>query len=96
MSQAIMFVKFRSGLPEEEVRRVMDERLPLFRAQAGLVQKYYAHEPSTGEWSGVYLWESRDALEKFRATELARTIPAAYAVVGAPRIEVLDVLMPLR
>src|SRR5215216_1793369 len=92
----ILFVKFRSAMSPAAVRDTMEARLPLFRAQPGLVQKYYAHEPTSGEWSGIYLWDSHEALTAFRASELARSIPAAYQVVGAPRTEVLEVLFPLR
>jgi len=49
----ILFVKFRSALPAEAVHATMEARAPSFRAQPGLVQKYYAHEPVSGEWSGI-------------------------------------------
>jgi len=92
----ILFVKFRSALPPAAVRETMEARLPLFQAQPGLVQKYYAHEPASGEWSGIYYWESAEALAAFRRSELARSIPAAYQIIGTPRMEVLEVLFPLR
>ena len=92
----ILFVKFRSAMSDREVRAKFEERAPRFRAIPELVQKYYAHEPSTGEWVGMYLWDSAEGLAKFRQSDLARTIASAYQVIGEPRIEVLDVLFPLR
>jgi hypothetical protein len=92
----ICFVKFRSALPADTVRATMEARAAAFRAQPGLVQKYYAYEPVSGEWSGIYFWESPKALAAFRESELAHSIPAAYQVIGAPRMEVLEVLFPLR
>lgn len=92
----MLLVKFQSALPEAEVRRLLDERLPLFRAVPGLLQKYYAREASTGEWCGVYLFESEDALLRYRASDLARSIPPTYELVGTPRVEILELLFPLR
>lgn len=92
----IQFVKFKSGLSDEEVRRTMEARAPEFRAIPGLVQKYYVHEAETGEYAGIYIWESEEALNEFRDSELARTIPKAYQISGGPRVELLEVLTPLR
>lgn len=92
----ILVVKFRSALSDEEVLAMAHERADQFRALPGLRQKYYVKDAETGEICGVYLWDSHEALAAYRDSELARSIPAAYQVVGAPRIEVLDVLFPLR
>jgi heme-degrading monooxygenase HmoA len=92
----LQMVKFRSGLSDEAVRRVMEERAPQFRALPGLLQKWYVREPATGEFSGVYLWDSEDSLRAFRASDLAGTIAAAYEVAGPPRIETFEVLFSLR
>lgn len=92
----VLFVKFKSDLPEDQVRKTMDERAPQFRALPGLVQKYYVRDPDTGEYAGIYLWESEAAMNEFRDSELARSIPGAYEVAGTPRIEAFEVLFPLR
>jgi heme-degrading monooxygenase HmoA len=92
----VQFVKFPSGLSEEQVRQTMEERAPQFRALPGLLQKYYGRERETGEFCGIYLWDSEESLAEFRASELAHTIPAAYQVTRQPRIELFDVLFPLR
>lgn len=92
----ILFVKFRSGLPPEQVHAIMNERADQFRAFPELHQKYYARDKNTDEWCGVYLWDSPAALESFRTSDLARSIPAAYQVIDTPRMEVLDVLFALR
>ena len=92
----IEFVKFKSGLSADEVQRVMEERAPRFRALPGLIQKYYGLEKQTGEFTGIYYWDSEQSMQEFQDTELARTIPVAYKVVGKPRIEFFEVLFPLR
>ena len=92
----IQAVKFKSGLTDAEVRQTMEERAPQFRALPGLVQKYYLRDVETGEYSGMYFWDSDQSLGEFRKSELARTIPIAYKVIGQPRVETYEVIFPLR
>ena len=92
----ILLVKFHSGLPDDEVIRLLEERLPQFRAVPGLIEKYYAREPATGDYVGVYLFDSEASLVRYRNSELAVSIPGAYRVEEAPRREVLELLFSLR
>ena len=92
----IQVVKFKSGLSDEEARRIMDERAPDYRDLPGLLQKYYVQEPATGDLGGIYLWDSEKSLRAFRESDLARTISVAYDVAGPPRVETFEVLFPLR
>src|SRR5919205_4491408 len=92
----ILMYKFRSRLPEAEVRRLMRERAPAFRALPGLVQKYYGYEAAIGMHTGIYVWESEAAMRAFRESDLAASIPAAYQVEAPPRVEVFELIMPLR
>ena|SRR5687768_10439849 len=92
----ILLVKFHSGLSQDEVVRNLEERVSLFRAVPGLVQKYYAREPATGDYVGVYLFESEQALLNYRSSEVARSIPYVYQLEGTPRVEIMELLFPLR
>lgn len=74
----VHFVRFKSPLPDEDVRQRVRCRLSEYRRVPGLLQKYYLRFPDTGEWGGLYLWDSHESLERFRGSELARSIPAAY------------------
>lgn len=94
--QMVLFVKFKSALGDEEVMRVANERIDDFRAIDGLRQKYYFKDPATGEFGGIYIWESPEDLAEYRESELAKSIAAAYEVIGNPKIEVLSVLEALR
>ena len=91
----ILLVKFQSGLSHDEVVRNLEERLPLFRAVPGLIQKYYAREPATGDYVGVYLFESEQALLNYRSSEVAQSIPTVYQLEGTPRVETMELLFPL-
>lgn len=92
----VQFVQFESSLSEKEVRAVAEERLPQFRAIPALAQKYYLKLATPNHYGGFYIWESPEALAAFRKSELARTIPLAYKVVGAPDVGVHEVMFPLR
>lgn len=89
-------VRFRSPLSLEQVTTIMEERAPEFRALAGLQQKYYLQDAATGEYAGLYLWESEAAFAAYRDSELRATIAEAYQVEGEPRLELYRVVMPLR
>lgn len=95
----MLSVRFKSSLPADELQRRYRERLPRFRELPGLVQKYYHHDPAAGEWGGLYLWDSKESLDRFMASDLRKTIPEVYEVVGSPRVEistVIDILRPER
>lgn len=89
----------KSKLSREEVERRYKERLPEFRAFPGLLQKYYSYDESTGEWAGIYLWDSEASLAKYLESDLRESIAAAYELTEPPRIErfpIVDVLRPSR
>ena len=92
----IMFVRFKSALPFAELMEIANERADAFRALPGLLQKYYVQDPASGEVGGVYVWDSKESMEKYRDSDLRASIGAAYQVEGTPRVEVLRVEMPLR
>ncbi len=75
---------------------IVASRIEDFRALTGLVQKYYVRDKVTGEYGGLYLWESPEAFDEYKASELRASIASAYKVKGEPRVEILDVLLPLR
>lgn len=94
---AIMLIVrgLKSALSREEMDRRYKERMPQFRALPGLVQKYYSYDETTGEWAGIYLWDSEDSLAAYLESDLRKTIPSAYELTGPPQIErypIVDVL----
>jgi hypothetical protein len=90
----IHFVRIKTRLAQEEVRRIMEERAPRFREVAGLVQKYYGYEPDSGAFCGCYLFDSEESRQAFRQSDLARTIPVAYQAEEV-HVEAYEVLFPL-
>lgn len=85
----------KSELSREEFERRYKERLPQFRNVPGLIQKYYSCDESTGEWAGIYLWDSEESLSKYLDSDLRKSIQTAYELTEPPRVErfpIVDVL----
>lgn len=91
MCTIVSLVRFASTLSDDEVQALFEERAGEYESVPGLVEKIYLRFRDTGEFGAVYVWESEGALTRFRQTELARTIPSAYRVEGAPQSELADV-----
>lgn len=94
--QIMLMVRMQTTLPIDEVMRVAEERAPEFEALTGLRQKYYVHDTQTGEIGGCYIWDSPEAFDSYRESELRSSIAAAYRTTGQPRIEVMRILKVLR
>ena len=92
----VLLVRFATGLSDEELSRVVEERIDGFRALPGLMQKFYLRDTATREVAGLYLWESAEALDAFRESELRASIARAYRAAGEPRVEVYGVMRVLR
>ncbi len=89
-------VRFKSRLTDQEVLKTFEERSPHYRAMKSLVQKYYLKFPETGEHGAVYVWDSEEAMAKFRRSELAGSFAAAFQVEGSPVLSIGEVVMTLR
>ena len=70
----IHIVRFRSALSDEHITELFHIRAPEYLAIPGLVQKYYLRFRS-GEYGGVYVWDSAASMERFMGGEaqLARS-----------------------
>ncbi len=92
----LQFIKLKTNLPEEELLRRAREREPKFQIIPGLVQKYYVKMKEPAQYGGIYLWESEQAMQDFRISDLAKSIPGAYEIIEAPEVEIMDILFQLR
>ncbi|WP_456458800.1 hypothetical protein [Reichenbachiella sp.] len=92
----MQIIKFKSELSEPEILRIAEERKPLFSGVPGLIQKSYVVKQEDEIYGGVYLWESQEALQAFRSSELAKSIPTSYKIIGAPSVELMEVKFQLR
>jgi heme-degrading monooxygenase HmoA len=91
----LMVRGLKSALSREEFEARYRKRLPQFRKVEGLIQKYYAFDESSGEWAGIYLWDSEESLAAYLESDLRKSISVAYELTQPPRIErfpIVDVL----
>ena len=91
---AILYVRLKSTLDDDELMHRVNERKPRFLDVPGLLQKIYGRDETTGELCGIYFFESGEALDSYLEGDLAKTIPTAYEV-SSVRKEVYDVMFPL-
>ncbi len=92
----LQIIKLKSDLPEEELLKRAKEREPQFQSIPGLVQKFYVKTSEEGEYGGIYVWDSQESIQLYQKSELAQSIPEAYAIKEAPSIEIMDVIFQLR
>ncbi|MGC9445294.1 MAG: 4Fe-4S binding protein [Candidatus Methanospirareceae archaeon] len=92
----VQIVRYKSGLSDEQVLEQYQARSSQNLAVKGLIQKYYLSFPTTGEHGAIYLWESEEALQEFRESELARSIPDVLQIQGTSDVETAEVVMVLR
>ena len=92
----LQIIKLKSNLPEEELLKKAREREAKFKVIPGLLQKYYVKTGEPGQYGGIYIWDSPDSLKAFQGSDLAKSIPAAYEIIEAPNLELMDILFQLR
>ena len=83
--QAILFVRIETELDADAVGQRIEERRPLFADVPGLIRKEFGRDPQSGSVCGIYFFESEAALAAYRDSELAASIPAAYAASDVRR-----------
>jgi hypothetical protein len=91
----VSIVRFRSGLPDDEVEARFESRADRYRDVPGLVEKIYLRFREPGS-SAPSTSGTRNGRWPSSASELARTIPEAYHVEGETRVELADVSLVCR
>lgn len=92
----IQTIKIKSNLSEELLLDIARERSAQFREIPGLVQKYYTKLDEPGAYAGVYVWDSPEALQNFRVSDLANSIAQAYQSICPPEVKISNLLFQLR
>ncbi|HKI77243.1 MAG TPA: hypothetical protein VKA26_01735 [Ignavibacteriaceae bacterium] len=91
----IQITRFKSGLSFDEVNQRFRERSGRYRKVPGLKQKYYVKFTETGEYGGIYLWDSPEALDTWREGNLSETIAETYQVESKPARQIAEVMLVL-
>lgn len=90
----VLFVRIKSDLDFDEMKRRLLERKPRFKEVPGLLQKIYGKDESTGDVCGIYFFKDKSSLSAFSESELAKTISTAYQAKDVRR-ESYNVIYPL-
>jgi len=71
----VLIVNFNlKDVDEAQYARMCDAVAPAFAAVPGLASKLWIKNADTGIYGGVYIFESRDALNRFQETDLFRSL----------------------
>ncbi len=92
----IQIIRYKSGLPRDEVDRRFKDRSDGYRQVPGLIQKYYVRFAETDEYGGIYVWDSVESLDAWKAGNLSGTLAETYHVEGEPSRELAEVMLVLR
>ncbi|MBV8848313.1 MAG: monooxygenase [Methylobacteriaceae bacterium] len=86
----MIIASVRFPLPEgtsvDDARKLYEQNLATYENAPGLITKYYVF--GGGKGGGIYLWESREAAERFYSPEWRAMIAKKYG--GAGEIELLE------
>ena len=80
----VQVVKYKSGLADDEVRRVIAERAPRYETLPRLRQKLYIREPETGEYGGSTSGTTRNRCAS-SANRIGRDDPGGLPGRGGSR-----------
>lgn len=91
----VLQVLFRTDMAGDDALQKVEETKDVFRRVPGLQQKYYVRDPATGEMGGVYVFDSRESLERFRASGISQKALRSFKLVGPPAIRVFEIATAL-
>ncbi|MDG2029534.1 MAG: YdhR family protein [Phycisphaerales bacterium] len=80
----ILIINFNlEGITRAEYEAGCDEVAPAFEAIPGLVCKHWLADDDTNTFGGVYVFESEEALEAYRASDLFAEVAGNPAFANA-------------
>ena len=89
----ILIINFNlNNLPRSEYEAVCDEVSSAFAAVPGLISKKWLANEETNTYGGVYLWENKQAMLDYQASELYESLGSnpAFADIIATDFELLS------
>jgi hypothetical protein len=87
MITAIVRFRLPEGTTRDDAKAMFEKSAPNYRGVSGLVRKYYLYgDDRTG--GGVYLWNSREAAERFYSEAWRSTVAQRYGT--QPEISFYD------
>ena len=91
----LLLFLFKSGLPDEDVLKVADDRAKEYRNVPGLILKFYVQDHESNQRGGVFVFDSKENLNAFWASELAKSTRNAYQFTEPPLERMLEITRAL-
>src|SRR4029078_185249 len=94
----VLIVNFNlKDVDEAQYARMCDAVAPAFAAIPGLASQLWLKTSDTATYGGVYIFESRDALNRFQETDLFRSLAVNKNLtnITADYFEVLEAPRPV-
>jgi Putative mono-oxygenase ydhR len=91
----ILFVLYKSGLEFERVKQPFRHRSATYARVGGLLQKFYLHDPVTGEVGGIYVFDNRTDLDAFLSSDSLKNILQTYQAGDFAACKVFQVPLAL-
>ena len=88
MIAASILYTLPEGTDWEAMRALQQERSSLYVGMPGLRSKAFVLDPQTRRYGGLYVWESREALDDFLGGDILAALAARF---GEPEVRVFDV-----
>ncbi len=78
------------GISEGEYIDIATQLAPRFAAVPGLLAKIWLESPESGVYGSVYLWDDKEAMDRFVATNLFEATNPAFANFVSEDFSVLE------
>ncbi|MHA1514024.1 MAG: YdhR family protein [Candidatus Heimdallarchaeaceae archaeon] len=91
----VLIFHFRSSLSFDEVMKKAEEREKQYKEVPGMDRIIYMKDERTNEYGSILFFEDEEDLNKFRISDLAKTLKKEYNVEGFPEIRIFDVIKQL-
>ena len=79
MITAIVRFKLPADIDATKAAELFRATAPRYQALPGLIRKYYIYDPESHTGGGCYLWESREAAERFYNADWRKMITERYS-----------------
>ncbi|HEX2275086.1 MAG TPA: YdhR family protein [Acidimicrobiales bacterium] len=79
-----------AGISEREYLDVANDVASRFAAMPGLQAKIWLEDPDRGRYGAIYLWDDRESMERFLASDLFETTNPDFVDVHSGGFEVLE------
>lgn len=79
-----------AGISEREYLDVANDVASRFAAMPGLQAKIWLEDPDRGRYGAIYLWDDRESMERFLASDLFETTNPDFVDVHSGGFDVLE------